>query len=138
MTASAEALNRLTSTIVQAGVRVHRALGPGLLESAYLVQRSTQLSNEAGLAIISGEIPNPPKSTIFGRNNVRMNFLSPEALQEAEAIASPSKPEYNTWHEQLNKIAGFNVYEKMLPVARMYPADKLAIDVEPRRWWKSA
>jgi GxxExxY protein len=34
--ASAESLNRLTSTIVQAGVRVHRALGPGLLESAYL------------------------------------------------------------------------------------------------------
>ncbi len=109
-----------------------------MLESAYLVQRSTQLSNEAGLAIISGEMPNPPKSTIFGHNNVRVNFLSPEALQEAETIASPSKPEYNTWHEQLNKIAGFNVYEKMLPVARMYPADKLAIDVEPRRWWKSA
>jgi GxxExxY protein len=49
--ASAESLNRLTSTIVQAGVRVHRALGPGLLESAYLgclcyELSSAELSNE--------------------------------------------------------------------------------------------
>jgi GxxExxY protein len=34
--ASAESLNQLTSTIVQAAIKVHKALGPGLLESAYL------------------------------------------------------------------------------------------------------
>ena len=33
---SAESLNKLTSTIVQAAINVHKALGPGLLESAYL------------------------------------------------------------------------------------------------------
>ena len=34
--ATAETLNRLTSTVLDAAIRVHRALGPGLLESAYL------------------------------------------------------------------------------------------------------
>jgi GxxExxY protein len=32
---SAEALNGLTSTIIDAAIRIHRAVGPGLLESAY-------------------------------------------------------------------------------------------------------
>lgn len=83
-------------------------------------------------------MPNPAKNTILGSNGVRMNFLTPEALKEAEEIASPKKPEYATWHEQLNKMASFNVYEKILPVARRFPADQLAINVEPRRWWRAA
>lgn len=117
-------------------------LGPELQaavrESSYFTQRTVQLSNEAGLLQISGEVPNPPKDSIIGRTGMKMNFFTADALKEAEEIASPKKPEYNTWHEQLNKIAGYSVYEKMLPVARAYPADKLAIDVEPRRWWQSA
>jgi GxxExxY protein len=32
---SPEQLNRTTSAIIQAGITVHRALGPGLFESAY-------------------------------------------------------------------------------------------------------
>ena len=35
-TATAETLNRLTSSVLDAAIRIHRALGPGLLESAYL------------------------------------------------------------------------------------------------------
>ena len=30
-----ETLNRLTSTIIAAAIKIHRTLGPGLLESAY-------------------------------------------------------------------------------------------------------
>ena len=33
---TADALNRVTGVIVAAAIKVHRALGPGLLESAYL------------------------------------------------------------------------------------------------------
>jgi GxxExxY protein len=33
---SAERLNQITSTIIAAAMQVHRALGPGLLENAYL------------------------------------------------------------------------------------------------------
>jgi GxxExxY protein len=43
-TASAESLNRLTSIVVQAAINVHKALGPGLLESAYLACLCFELS----------------------------------------------------------------------------------------------
>lgn len=46
MPATAESLNQLTSVIVQAAIRVHRALGPGLLESAYLACLCFELSTE--------------------------------------------------------------------------------------------
>jgi GxxExxY protein len=36
MLATTDTINRITSTIIEAAIRVHRALGPGLLESAYL------------------------------------------------------------------------------------------------------
>jgi GxxExxY protein len=35
--ATADTLNRLTSSVLDAAIRIHRALGPGLLESAYLI-----------------------------------------------------------------------------------------------------
>ncbi len=35
-TASAESINRVTSLIIECSIRIHRAVGPGLLESAYL------------------------------------------------------------------------------------------------------
>ena len=35
-TVTAESINRLTSLIIECAIRIHRALGPGLLESAYL------------------------------------------------------------------------------------------------------
>jgi len=43
--ASAESLNRLTSLVVQSAVNVHKTLGPGLLESAYLACLCFELSS---------------------------------------------------------------------------------------------
>lgn len=45
---SAAALNQLTETIIGAAIRIHRALGPGLLESAYVACLAYELK-EAGL-----------------------------------------------------------------------------------------
>lgn len=42
--ASAESLNHLTSIVIQSAIIVHRALGPGLLESAYLACLCFELS----------------------------------------------------------------------------------------------
>lgn len=114
------------------------ALREQVMEAAYLAQQQVMYSNEAGLVTISGEVPNPGADTIFGKTGTKMNFFSDAALKECEEISSPKRKEYNRWHEKLNGMAGFNVYEEMLPVAREYDAKKLAIDVEPRRWWKSA
>jgi GxxExxY protein len=47
---SAEAINQLTSSIIESAIRVHRELGPGLLESAYLACLCFELTS-AGLSI---------------------------------------------------------------------------------------
>ena len=109
-----------------------------VMESGYQAQRAVMYSNEAGLALISGEVPNPGPKTIFGKSGTRMNFFSDEALKECADIADASRPEYNRWHEKLNKMCGFSLYDEFKPVAREYDKDALAINVEPRRWWKSA
>jgi len=53
-----EALNAVSGTIVDAALRVHRALGPGLLESAYeaclvheLVKRGCAVRTQVGLPV---------------------------------------------------------------------------------------
>jgi GxxExxY protein len=46
LTPSAEDLNRLTSIVVQSAISVHKALGPGLLESAYLACLCFELSTK--------------------------------------------------------------------------------------------
>jgi TRAP-type C4-dicarboxylate transport system substrate-binding protein len=109
-----------------------------VMESAFQAQARVMYNNEAGLITVSGETPNPAPDSIFGKYGVVMNFFSDAALKEAEDMANPTRPEYNTWHEKLDKIGGYNTYEEMKATVRQYPKDKLAIDVEPRRWWLSA
>ena len=58
-----DALNRLTETIIGASIEVHRALGPGLLESAYqkclfheLESQGLQVKMEIPLPIVYKDI----------------------------------------------------------------------------------
>lgn len=53
------ALNRVTGTIIGAAMEVHRALGPGLLESAYeaclayeLVERGLKVEQQKPLPLV--------------------------------------------------------------------------------------
>lgn len=128
-----EHLAMRTQTFNKLGSRLQEAV----LESSYMAQANVMYNNEAGLYAITGEVPKPPPTTYFGKYHVEMDFFSKEAHAEAENMCKPTLPEYASWHKRLNKMAGFEVYESMLPVARSYPADALAIDVEPRRWWKA-
>ena len=114
------------------------ALGEEIREAAYYAQQQVMYSNEAGLVLVSGEVPNPGKDTIFGKAGTQMNFFSDAALAECEDIASPKRKEYDRWHEKLAKLGGYDVYKTLLPVVREYDKKALAIDVEPRRWWRSA
>ncbi len=120
-----------TQTLDKLGSR----LADLVMESAFQAQARTMYSNEAGLVTISGEVPNPAPDTIFGKAGTVMNFFTDEALKEAEDMANATKPEYNTWHEKLDKLGGYDTYAGMKAAAREYPKDKPAIDVEPRRWW---
>ena len=45
-------LNWITSEIIRCAIRVHRALGPGLLESAYLICLACEMI-EAKLEVIT-------------------------------------------------------------------------------------
>jgi TRAP-type transport system periplasmic protein len=112
-------------------------LADEVMEAAFQAQARVMYNNEAGLVMVSGETPNPAPDSIFGKTGTVMNFFTDEALKEAEEIANPTRPEYNTWHEKLNKLGGYDVYKEMKATAREYPKDALAINVEPRRWWKS-
>src|SRR5262245_36083251 len=47
---SVESINRITSVIIECAIHVHRALGPGLLESAYLACLCFELT-KAGISI---------------------------------------------------------------------------------------
>jgi GxxExxY protein len=49
--------NRITETIIGCGIRFHRVLGPGLLESAYVPCLELEL-RDAGLAVVR-EVPVP-------------------------------------------------------------------------------
>jgi GxxExxY protein len=50
-------INRITGAIIAAGIEVHRALGPGLMESAYLACMVLEL-RAAGLALdVQRELP---------------------------------------------------------------------------------
>jgi GxxExxY protein len=57
-TANMEELNKVTEAIIGSAIEVHRALGPGLLESAYatcltheLIQRGYKVSREVSIPV---------------------------------------------------------------------------------------
>jgi GxxExxY protein len=54
---SMEEINRITEVIIGAAIDVHKALGPGLLESAYLVCLAYEL-RQRGLEVLQ-EVPLP-------------------------------------------------------------------------------
>lgn len=58
-----ERLNQITGDIIGAAIEVHRALGPGLLESAYeaclayeLIQRGYQVEQQKPLSLVYKEV----------------------------------------------------------------------------------
>jgi GxxExxY protein len=60
---TASSLNRLTEQIIGAAIHVHRALGPGLLESAYeaclhqeLVARRLKVERQKPLPLVYGDV----------------------------------------------------------------------------------
>ena len=78
--------------------------------------------------------------TIFAENDVTPVFLPEEELRKAEEMCSPEfQPEaWAEWRERINNWAGgIDTYQELYNVAREIPADTLAENVEPRRWWKA-
>lgn len=109
-------------------------------ESAYLTQVHVQAANEAALVNTVGYSDPQLPNTIFARDSVRMAFLPKEEIKMAEEMCSPEfQPQlWEQWRERLNGWAGgIDTYQEIYNVAREIPADTLAENVEPRRWWKA-
>ena len=63
MTTEADELNAITESIIGAAIKVHRALGPGLLESAYeaclafeLAERGLEVEQQKPLPVVYREV----------------------------------------------------------------------------------
>jgi GxxExxY protein len=76
---SAEALNRITSTVIDAAIRIHRAVGPGLLESAYLECLCFELVS-AGLRIEAQKILPLVYRDVLVRRAYRADVIVEEAV----------------------------------------------------------
>lgn len=113
-----------------------------VLESAYSTQLWVQGHHEAALHQIVGSTNPQQPDTIYAQNGVRVADLTPEALKEAEEMCSPKHhpKEWELWRDRLSKWSGGqDVYTDISAIAQEVPngTKALAIDVEPRRWWKS-
>ena len=117
------------------------ALQDAVMESAYLTQVHVQAANEAALVNTVGFSDPQLPNTLFAKNNVRAVFLPDDQIKMAEEMCSPEfNPEpWAQWRERLNNWSGgLDTYKEIYDVAREIPADTLAENVEPRRWWRSA
>lgn len=114
-------------------------LQDAVMEAAYLTQVHVQAANEAALVNTVG-FSNPQlPGTIFAENNVRVASLSDEEVKKAEEMCSPEhQPElWAEWRDRINNWSGgLDTYREIFDTVREIPADTLAENVEPRRWWK--
>jgi len=80
-----ENLNRIRKSIIGAAIEVHRALGPGLLESAYqarltfeLAERGLKVERQKPLPVIYREVtPTVVMGWIFSSNKRSLSRLRP-------------------------------------------------------------
>lgn len=116
-------------------------LQDAIMESSYLAQVHVQAANEAALVNTVGFSTPQLDGTIFKNNNVRVASLGDDQIKMAKEMCSvDDQPQlWERWRERLNSWAGgIDTYADIAKTAREVPADMLAENVEPRRWWRSA
>ncbi|MEL6750670.1 MAG: TRAP transporter substrate-binding protein DctP [Pseudomonadota bacterium] len=115
-------------------------LQDAVMESSYLAQVHVQAANEAALVNTVGFSNPVMPNTIFAKNDVTPVFLPDSEIKKAEEMCSPEfqPAAWEQWRERINGWAGgIDTYKELYDVARQIPADTLAENVEPRRWWKA-
>ena len=126
------------SSAVYNGLEEH--LQNAVMESSYWAQTHVQAANEAALVNTVGFSTPQLDGTIFKENDVRIATLPDSEIKIAEEMCSPEfQPQlWEQWRERLNGWSGgLDTYQEIYDIAREIPADTLAENVEPRRWWKS-
>lgn len=115
------------------------SLRDAVMESAYLTQIDVQKTSEAKLVSVTG-ITNPPLSGSYYHTHQIKNCIWPDSeLEKAEKTISPkfNPAPWDKWRERLNRMAGgIDIFDALYGIAREIPDDSVAVDIEPRRWWK--
>ncbi len=115
-------------------------LQDAVMESAFFTQAKIQCAQEAALVNTVGATTPQLDNTLFKTHGVRVAHLSDaERLKAAKLCAPEYNPEpWTKWRERLDKWSGGqDTYGSIHKIAREIPADTLAENVQPRRWWKS-
>lgn len=116
MSVFAEGLNRITHAVIGAAIEVHRCLGPGLLESAYLDALCCELSDRALPLERELEIPIRYKGRLL-RSVYRVDLvvarLMPVELKAVEKLLPVHEAQLLTYLKLLDMPVGllinFNV-----------------------------
>lgn len=120
--------------------RLGSELQEQVMESAYTAQVYVQGMHEAALYdIVGGTDPQKP-GTLFAEHGVRVASLSNAEIEKARQMCSPEhNPDpWAQWRDRLdNWSGGHDTYAEISAIAREVPVDMPAINVPPRRWWKS-
>ena len=108
-----------------------------IYETAYDMQKFTQMETERALVEKVGYQDPPRSGTVYSKYGVRVNLLNKEELMEWKKMADPRvNPEpYKEWRGKLDKMCGFDVYEVYSKCAQEIPEDTPAQEVKPQRWW---
>jgi TRAP-type transport system periplasmic protein len=110
------------------------------LEAAYAAQIYTQGMNEAALIQITGRTDPPHPGSVWDKEGVRVSFFSAEEIAKIKERCTPeNNPEpWAEWRERLDGWSGgHDTYAEIGAIAREIPEDTLAVNVEPRRWWRA-
>jgi GxxExxY protein len=83
-------LNQITSTIIGAAIKVHQALGPGLLESAYRVCAAHQLTKQ-GLKVAQEE----PVPIVFDGVRLECGFRADLLVEGCVLVECKAKDKFH-------------------------------------------
>jgi GxxExxY protein len=123
---STAALNQISHLIIQAAIEIHKAIGPGLLESAYLPCMIYELG-QRGLSVVSQvTIPIRYKHLELP-GGYRIDLMVEDAviveLKSVETVLPVHRAQVLTYLRQTNKELGllinFNVDKLVLGVDRI-------------------
>lgn len=110
-------------------------LREAMMESAYQTQQVVMYGLAAAQGNLIGDVPNPKPNTVYGKAGTRVIAPPPEMTEEARSLAAPENEAYAPLRARLDKMAGFDAYAEIQPVARRIDRGVSALDVVPRRWW---
>lgn len=110
-------------------------LRDALMESAYQTQQVIMYNLAFAQENIIGDVSDPKPDTIYGKAGTEVIIPNEDMVSEAQSMADPQQEPYAQLRGRLDKMAGFDAYAAIKPLAQRIDRSVRAVDVVPRRWW---